>query len=654
MERWGIQKYNRSASQKVISNSGGSLTDKNIFQVGEKSHESPSRSGAAKRPLGGKPEVPPKKREKLSHFVAERAYDDLAIAFEEISPPSSEDLTKLGNNSSQSLATPTALAEPAKNRGGQDDIHVMDRAVDDTVMNNLLELEQIHLHDDFLEFNLDDFNDVKAMADFAYAAQLRFDSFNLYTILLQRLNVLKDAPLFIENGSQFCQRMTSMAIVGCARSATTASQLEISINLLERQISQWPPYAGDTAEMFLCRSLLEQAYRQHGRIGEADFQHRLASQLTCVQEGSLSPKPNQAVSLLNYFYLDHALSRGEFTTSHNLKAELISASPGLFQYHSGRMQNKSVRDCLEWCIWKLENFSPSGWHEPWTMSFPGANFIDLFYNLWPGWRQRMMHTFSPRDLSQAGQMEKDSGLSPTEFLAVICVMIMKEHSLIPPVVLASVGGSLNMSNITWDADILRVKSLLRRSDWALANSFLKAYSDTNREYYSRDLLSGYKARRNLKEYFKIKVGGLELPQLPELDELELESYLRSRSEAPYSETNLVGLFTTLSPSIHSETLSSFRALKDRIETGAVECMNAVADANLPSSMMRHTASARSLDIFAKNSTRGDSQSLLSATSSSNMQFSALDALASVSACVRNRVSDVESRISEIRQSSLPS
>jgi hypothetical protein len=267
----------------------------------------------------------------------------------------------------------------------------------------------------------------------------------------------------------------------------------------------------------------------------------------------------------------------------------------------------------------------------------------------------MTHTFSSRDLAQAGQMEKDSGISPTEFLAVICEMIIKEHSLIPLVVLASVGGALNILPSTWEADILQaksgVKSLLRRSDWALADSFLKAYSDTNRKYYPRDLLSGYKARWHLKEYFRIKVEGVELPHLPDLDQLELESYIRSRSAAPYSETNLVGLFTTLSPSIHSKTLSSFQALKGRIETGAVECMNALADVNLPSSMMRHTASATSLGIFARNSTRGDSYSLLSATSSSIMEFSALDALASVSACVRDGLSDVEYKISEIRQPS---
>jgi hypothetical protein len=61
--------------------------------------------------------------------------------------------------------------------------------------------------------------------------------------------------------------------------------------------------------------------------------------------------------------------------------------------------------------------------------------------------------------------------------------------------------------------------------------------------------------------------------------------------------------------------------------------------------------SHSLDIFARYSTRGDSHSLLSATSSSIMEFSALDALASVSACVRDRLSDVEYKISEIRQPS---
>lgn len=93
--------------------------------------------------------------------------------------------------------------------------------------------------------------------------------------------------------------------------------------------------------------------------------------------------------------------------------------------------------------------------------------------------------------------------------------------------------------------------------------------------------------------------GLELPQLPELDQLELESYLRNRTVAPYSETNLVGLFTTLSPFIYSETLSPFRALKDRIGTGAVECMNALEDAILPSKMMKQIALATSLGIYTE-------------------------------------------------------
>lgn len=47
---------------------------------------------------------------------------------------------------------------------------------------------------------------------------------------------------------------------------------------------------------------------------------------------------------------------------------------------------------------------------------------------------------------------------------------------------------------------------------------------------------------------------------------------------------------------------------------------------------------------------GDSRSLLCVTPSNNKEFSALDALASVSACVRDRLSDVEYKMSEIRYS----
>lgn len=79
-----------------------------------------------------------------------------------------------------------------------------------------------------------------------------------------------------------------------------------------------------------------------------------------------------------------------------------------------------------------------------------------------------MHTFSSRDLSQTGQTEKDSGMSPTEFLAVVCEMIIKEQPLIPPIVFASGDGVRDSPSNFWEADILRAKSgldsLLRRSD----------------------------------------------------------------------------------------------------------------------------------------------------------------------------------------------
>jgi hypothetical protein len=58
-----------------------------------------------------------------------------------------------------------------------------------------------------------------------------------------------------------------------------------------------------------------------------------------------------------------------------------------------------------------------------------------------------------------------------------------------------------------------------------------------------------------------------------------------------------------------------------------------------------------MNIFAGNATIGDSRSLQSVTSSRIREFSALDALASVSASFRDKLSDTEYKLSEIKQSS---
>jgi len=249
-----------------------------------------------------------------------------------------------------------------------------------------------------------------------------------------------------------------------------------------------------------------------------------------------------------------------------------------------------------------------------------------------------MSTFYPRDLSRSGQMEKDLGISTTEFLATICEMILRDAPLIPPMGLTSMGGPLNLIAGDWNPITLRaavgVKSLLKRSDWALVNAFLKAYSEFNKECYSKELVLNYNGRRELKNFLFVKMEGMELPNLPEFDQTELESYICSRNGAAYSEINLSSLFTTLSPSIRSETFSSLRALKDRIETGAGECID-VLDSSLPSNMMRNASSVTSLNFFSQNLMRGDSQGLLSATSSNFMDFSALDTLASVSTYVKD-------------------
>jgi hypothetical protein len=257
--------------------------------------------------------------------------------------------------------------------------------------------------------------EVKLAADFLFSSQCYADSFALYILVVKQL---KEVPKQEE-------WTTISAIMKCAQSAVTASQIEIMLNLLKQKLSEQSVYAVNTAEAFLYRSALEYVYRMQGDDDAACQQHRLAMESNFVQQKSLTslPAEKRAFSVVLYRYLNRAItSKGHFINARSLKEELIHSIPGPFEYESDLMRNGSVRCCLHWCISALE--SVTGLGVP-RMDLRGqlrskrlANFLMIFGNLWRFWQLRKTH---PEVKVWADQAEQTMGISPSDLLGTTCL-----------------------------------------------------------------------------------------------------------------------------------------------------------------------------------------------------------------------------------------
>ncbi|KAH0543033.1 hypothetical protein FGG08_002641 [Glutinoglossum americanum] len=633
-EKWGVRKHKitgkdsikpecyalpsqHSSDTRVDQGSG----DSDPFQT------SITQTYPAKRQqsLHEKPAVPPKKRQKLSDFMSSKdPYADLGSAFDtpDTPKPSPQDLlpsgrtarspsstfpsivggradsvtytsSSLGDNSG--LTTPNDTSDagmlPPRSEGSNGSrLGDIDRPTSQQYSVGRVFPRERRLDSSrpIDTFSPDEIQDMKRAADFLFSLSFDMDSFALYALILKRLKDSSNQPAWV----------TSTAMVSCARSATTSSQVEIAQSLLEQKLHE-PHRSATDVENFLFRMLLAETYTRRRDYSTANFHTRVAMESDLADERLLTQLPQETRSLDIITY--HCLARGlgchenlvkektlRYLPQDNLfigrsqvQERLLLREPGPFELKHGSMKNPCIRSCLQWCTSELERTAtiPGSWknlqsndqHLSW------AEHIGVYCCLWERWQSRQTKYTKLQPMLWAGQAERLMGISAAELLITSCWMIM---------------GASPSRNDKSECDLVRrarigAKFLSQQSDEKLGCQFLDTFSWMNTLIHASP---EQKAFQNIaRSYARDLVEKSLMVKLPEMQDSETEETPDTplQSDAPRRSLSIVAaaLLPTLASSLHSSDLSSLRKLGDRIQQG-FEGMVQDAVSTLPSSVFR--------------------------------------------------------------------
>ena len=441
-------------------------------------------------------------------------------------------------------------------------------------------------------FGPEDIKDLKLAADFLFASQCREDSFTLYVLLLQKL---KGSP----NSHEW---MTISTIIACARSSTTPSQAEIARNLLEQRLSDLSANAQDVAETFLYRSLLAEICCRQGDDDARQFHHHLAKHSNFARERSLKilPRDSRALDLVTYHYLRQALKcEGHFIACRSVTEQLLCQVPGPFELIEGRMRESCIRSCLQWCIdqWVGNLFMCGSWQ---NLKSRGENMrrleaLGTFSELWQRWQRQQ-----PEDTSQmqsriwAYQVEHSMGISPSEILAVTCVMML---NVFPAKAVFDLNPLQDAANIPRRA-LRGGRILSKNSDSELAHSFLGAYlwlnssSDENPADANHAVMVRGYTRAFLQDGMR-----LQLPEVQHSQEIELSQAITEfEAKRRHVNPSVSSILPTIASSLQSSDFNSLRLFKERIQE-QVDNVTQSSCVQLPSRAMRD-ASRSSLSLLS--------------------------------------------------------
>jgi hypothetical protein len=729
-EKWGLQKYNKGRGSAVKAENYTAFTDCPSTPKEAEGIKTVELSQSSAAPLcrremkrTDRPEVPPKKRQKLLNFIQEMEEAKIASALDQttsttqscrqpfsvdhdytaanlnfplqnhgldvdvavISPYSTAendtDFDTPGhvsarNNPSCRPKTPNhgldvdvAVVSPYSTAENDTDFdtpgHVSARnnpfcdpkapnkvELDVTNASNmqdqdsLSEVFQNAMRVDFSRpvdsFNTDEIEDMNLAADFLFSCQCHADSFALYVLLLKRQKETRDLPGW----------MAASAFIGCVRSCMSASQFEIALNLLEQKISERPVCAEYDAHTFLYRSLLRDLHRKRGKEDEAQFQHRLAMASNFVQQKSFMPlsKEDRPLSIEVYHYLNQALaSKAHFIAAHKLKDQLMSLRPGPFEYDGNSICNGSIRSCLAWCICKLQRRSPFtkfilDFKE--GMNTRHAKYLTLYGDLFDRWVGE--RSWNTETILWASQAKQTMNISPGKLLAIVCLMILDHLPLGTAVNLRvhvdPIYGITNLNQLFSQA-LGGANVLSTCSDWELASAFLNAYSLIHTAFLAQSKSEelAYKSLvrprvKSLLEFWLL----LQLPDVPEVDPHRFDTPVHYRADDSTTSWSFAAICSTLAPSLQSSEFSSFRALRDRLQAdigSQVRDMSVVPPSNVIRDISRSTLSLLPINVMTHRS-----QSSLSLPLLENVGASALETLATVSSCVRDKVAELEGMV----------
>jgi hypothetical protein len=496
-------------------------------------------------------------------------------------------------------------------------------------------------------FSSDELHDMKRAADFLFSLTFDEDCCALYVLMLKRLKDSPNQPMWI----------TCSAVIACARSAYTTSQVEIAQYLLEHKLEELEGTASHV-ENFLYRMLLSYTYTRCGDDDNANLQIETAmgSDLADERLFEYLPKENRSLDILTYYFLNCGLGKHDdlvkektlkylpedhiFLDKSDAQDRLLQREPGPFELKDGYMKNPCIRSCLRWCLSEFEIIAtiPGSWkhlqsddqHLDW------AERIGIYCCLWGRWQNFRGKASQPELLLWASQAEKCMGIAPAELLITLCWMIM---SASPP------------RHDKSERDLflrarLGARSLSQRTDEALASQFLDKFSWMNtmirfsceREAF-RDVARAY-AKDFIERSLQIK-----LPDEQDSDS-NSESYACNtvdtppQSNTPRRSLSIAAavLLPTVASSMHSSDLSSFRALGDRIQQRIRGAMREIAMTE-PSSVFRNSSKSNlSMQMSELSQAMASSLSLSSVKQAGTQ---AIETLATVSSNVRSRVAQLE-------------
>ncbi|KAI9779631.1 MAG: hypothetical protein M1839_007296 [Geoglossum umbratile] len=678
-EKWGVHKY-KVTSKDYIQPERQALPSQHSSGTGadqESGDNDLSQTPITQicptkrqQSLREKPEVPPKKRQKLSDFMSSKdPYAGLGLAFD-ASQPSSQNLAPSGRVASHPGGTPPntvygradVVVHIPGSRGDDNgratssDISSADMLPPCSEGLNSSELDdfeistsqrhsvgQIFPRERRLDssrpidtFSPDEIQDMKRAADFLFSLFFRKEAFALYVLILKRLKDSSNQPAWV----------ASSAMILCARSAVTLPQVEIARSLLEQELHK-PQGLATGVENFLFRMLLAHTYTRHCDYSTASFHREIAMGSGLTDEGLLAnlPQETRSLDIITYHCLTSGLGcdddlveektlryppQGSLVLDKNqIQERLLQREPGPFELKHGSMKNLCIRSCLRWCTGELECTAtiPSMWENLQSddQNPRAAEIIRVYCFLWKRWQSCRTEYADPELVLWIRQAEKLMGISPAELLVALCQVIMDAS---PP----------RNDKPEWDLVCrarIGAKSLSLRPDEKLGHQFLDAFSFMNTLTFLPPKMIAFinTARTHTRNFIEKSLAVI----LPDVQDSETDEL----SDTPRRSVSIVAatLFPTLAPSLHSSDFASLRALRDRIQHHTRSAMQDVA-ITLPSSVFR--ASSRSnLSLPSMSELTQAMASSLSLSSLQQAGTSALDTLATVSSNVRDRVAEFE-------------
>ncbi|KAK3353975.1 hypothetical protein B0T25DRAFT_223732 [Lasiosphaeria hispida] len=482
----------------------------------------------------------------------------------QIRPPSLRGITPESAGLADISPDPTGLLQNSKSKGkGVDYGEWSPRSRERRSTSKELPVAVIDCSKPADTFSYDQILTINVAADLLLHTHCYQDAFELYVLLIKWTTARPPC--------RFVDELATYAVLGCARSAITDAHISITQNLLNQRLARRPAYAVDTAETFLCRSILSNLYWRSGDKTNAQTHKNLALRSRLVETRSLSclaELPNRSLDLVTYQVLVQVLvDEGKQAFIPAIKDSMVCLKPGPFGYSRGKLSNTVLRGCLAWIRHAISSRGmDASWKNLRTLDSKNnlrTGFMTLFCTVWGALRYRTEVNKVP---SWTQEAPFSLGISPTETLAAISLVL--QHTA--PSELRIIESDFPYHYL--DAVLKAVDKALLLPPLKLATTFLDALGDIKRLFRPGSTTEQKAYNTLARDYvraFVQKQLRLTLPPIPSPTTIPTQD--RAAFMAPQTDhgaaVNTSDLFPALAESLRSRDLQSMEALREQIDGG---------------------------------------------------------------------------------------